>query len=61
LGSGLWNTLLISLGALLGTQYHLIDQYSSILNYLVIAAVAGVVVWLVIRRIRRGRAERSSG
>jgi membrane protein DedA with SNARE-associated domain len=61
LGSGLWNTLLISLGALLGTQYHLIDQYSSILNYLVIAAVVGVVVWLVIRRIRRARAERSSG
>jgi len=28
---------------------------------LVIAAVVGVVVWLVIRRIRRARAERSSG
>lgn len=55
-GSALWNSLLIGLGAALGTQYRLIDQYSSYLNYAVYAAIAGVVLWLVIRRVRRMRA-----
>ena len=54
-GSGLWNTLLIILGAALGTQYELVDRYSRYLNYAVYTAVAAVVVWLVARRIRRTR------
>lgn len=55
LGSALWNGLLIGLGAALGSQYELIDQYSAVLDYIVIAVVVGIVVWLVVRRIRRGR------
>ena len=54
-GSGLWNGLLIGLGAALGTQYELIDQYSKYLDYVVYAAIAGVVVWLVARRVVRSR------
>jgi membrane protein DedA with SNARE-associated domain len=54
-GSALWNGLLIGLGAALGTQYELIEKYSDYLNYIVYAAIVGVVAWLVIRRIRRGR------
>ena len=56
-GSGLWNVVLISLGAALGTQYGLVQQYSRYLNYAVWTALAGFVVWLVVRRIRRGRAD----
>jgi len=59
-GSGVWNGLLVTLGALLGRQYHLIDQYSAFLNYAVYAAIAAVVVWLVIRRIRRVRQNREA-
>jgi len=55
LGSALWNSLLIGLGAALGTQYALIDEYSHWLNYAVYAAIGGVVLWLVVRRLRRGR------
>jgi membrane protein DedA with SNARE-associated domain len=54
-GSGIWNTLLILLGAALGTQYRLVDQYAQYLNYAVYAAIAGVVAWLISRRIRRRR------
>ena len=54
-GSAVWNGLLVSLGAALGTQYELIEQYSRYLNYAVYLAIAGVVVWLVVRRIRRSR------
>ena len=54
-GSAVWNGLLVSLGAALGTQYELIEQYSRYLNYAVYLAIAGVVIWLVVRRIRRSR------
>ncbi|CAD5989783.1 DedA family protein [Agreia sp. COWG] len=52
-GSAIWNGLLIGLGAALGTQYELIEKYSDYLNYIVYAAIIGVVGWLVIRRMRR--------
>jgi membrane protein DedA with SNARE-associated domain len=54
-GSGLWNGLLIGLGALLGPQYRLIDEYARYLNYAVYAAVASVVGSLILRNIRRRR------
>ncbi len=54
-GSGIWNTLLIALGAALGTQYELVDQYSNVLNFAVYAGIAGVLVWLVVRWARRKR------
>lgn len=59
-GTGVWNGLLITLGALLGTQYELIDTYSSLLNYAVYAVLGGLLIWLIVRRIRRGRAERAT-
>ena len=54
-GSALWNGLLVSLGAALGSQYQLINRYSNFLNYAVYAAIAGVIVWLIIRQGRRNR------
>ncbi len=54
-GSGLWNGLLIGLGALLGAQYRLIDEYSRFLNYALYAALAAVIVWLAVRTISRRR------
>ncbi|MCU1522668.1 MAG: alanine dehydrogenase [Arthrobacter sp.] len=59
-GSGLWNGFLIGLGALLGPQYRLIDEYARFLNYAVLAAVVTVVAWVIVRRIRRRR-DRPSG
>lgn len=52
-GSAIWNSLLIGVGALLGTRYELVEQYSSVLNYAVYAALAALIVWLVVRAIRR--------
>lgn len=57
-GSGLWNGALIGLGYLLGTQYRLIEQYSRFLNYAVYAAIAVTVVLLVVRRVKRVKANR---
>ncbi len=57
-GSGLWNALLIGLGMALGTQYELVEQYGHYLDYAFYAAIAGVLVWAVARRVRSRRAER---
>lgn len=52
-GSGAWNSLLIGLGAALGTQYAVVEQYSRYLNYAVYLAVATGIAWLIVRRLRR--------
>jgi len=52
-GSAVWNSLLVLLGAALGTQYELLDRYANYLDYAVYAAIAVLIGWLVIRRIRR--------
>ena len=55
-GSGLWNAVLIGLGAALGSEYARVEQYSRFLNYAVWAAVMALVAWLVVRGLRRRRA-----
>jgi membrane protein DedA with SNARE-associated domain len=57
-GSGLWNGALIGLGYLLGSQYRLIEQYSRFLNYAVYGALGVLVVWLIVRGVRRSKARR---
>lgn len=54
-GSGIWNGLLIGLGAALGTQYELVDQYSGILDYAIYSIVAILLAVLVVRRVRRAQ------
>lgn len=54
-GSGLWNGALIGLGALLGAQYHLVEQYSRYLNYAIYAGLAAAVIGLVARDRKRRR------
>lgn len=56
LGSLLWNGLLVGAGWLLGSQYEVVDRYSGLLDWAVVAVVVGVIGWLVVRRVRRGRA-----
>jgi membrane protein DedA with SNARE-associated domain len=58
-GTALWNALLIGLGAALGSQYELIDKYSSILDAIIIGVVVVLIGMLVVRRIKRRRAEKT--
>lgn len=55
LGSGLWNTLLIGVGAALGTQHHLLEQWLEYLDLVVYSAIAAALVVLIVRRIREAR------
>ena len=52
LGSAVWNALLIGLGWVLGHRWEAIRQWAQVLEWLVLAALAGLVVWFVWRRLR---------
>lgn len=60
LGSGLWNSLLVGAGYALGTQYALVERYSAVLDYVVVAVLVLAVALLVRRRVRRRRSAASS-
>lgn len=61
LGSGAWNGLLIGLGAALGTQYELVDQYAGVLDAVIYSAIGVLLLALVVRSIRRHRAAARAG
>lgn len=58
LGSATWNTVLVGAGYALGTQYALVERYSGVLDYLVVALLVLAVGLLARRRVRRRRAAR---
>jgi len=53
LGSGIWNTVLIGAGYLLGTQYELLEGYLKYLDYVVFAAIAIFIGWYLVRWYRK--------
>ncbi|WP_082600806.1 DedA family protein [Agromyces sp. Root81] len=55
IGSGLWNSLLIGVGAALGTQHALLEEYLQYLDWVVYGAIAIALVVLVIRRVLEHR------
>jgi len=60
-GSAVWNTIFVMAGYLLGENWHVIEQYADILQYVVIAAAVAAIVWFLVVRIRavvRERRER---
>lgn len=52
IGSGLWNALLLGVGAALGTQHEQLEHYLGYVDYVVYAALAIALVVLVVRRMR---------
>lgn len=50
LGSVLYNVAHVGLGWALGSQWTLVERYEPIVKYVVLAALAGGVVWFVWRR-----------
>ena len=51
-GSAIWNTIFVCAGYLLGENWHLVDQYAGIFQWVVIAVIAGVVLWFIVSRLR---------
>lgn len=58
IGSGIWNALLIGVGAALGTQHEQLEHYLGYLDYAVYTAIAIALVVLIVRRMREAAGER---
>lgn len=52
-GSLVWNTAFVVAGYLLGEHWPLVERYASILQYVVVAAIAVAAGVFVVRRVRR--------
>ncbi|MEU4364294.1 DedA family protein [Promicromonospora sp. NPDC023987] len=53
LGSGVWNTLLVGAGYLLGDQWHVVEESVGVFQKVVIVVVALLLVWWVVKIVRR--------
>ncbi|MFG6444181.1 DedA family protein [Microbacterium sp. P07] len=63
-GSAVWNTIFVMAGFLLGENWHVIEQYADVFQYIVIAVVVALVAWFLFVRIRaavRARRESQTG
>lgn len=60
LGSLVWNTIFVLAGYFLGENWHLVEGYASVLQYVVIAAVIALVTVYVVKRVRKNRARKNA-
>jgi membrane protein DedA with SNARE-associated domain len=61
IGSGVWNTLLVGLGYILGEQWHRVEEYSKPIEYGVLAVLLAIgIIWFA-RRLRRVLNDRRTG
>jgi membrane protein DedA with SNARE-associated domain len=61
IGSGVWNTLFVGGGYLLGTRWQKLEQYSSYVEYAIIAFFVGSVAWWAVKKIRKRRSRSAAG
>ncbi len=61
LGSGVWNTLFVSLGYTLGSRWRQVEQYSTYFDYAIIAFFAISITWWVVKKLRKRKAKEPAG
>ncbi|EOM77869.1 DedA family protein [Rhodococcus rhodnii] len=52
LGSAIWNSIFILAGYYLGENWEVVEQYAGILQYVVLAAIVGLVGWFVYSKVK---------
>jgi membrane protein DedA with SNARE-associated domain len=55
LGSGVWNSVFVVAGYLLGENWAAVGPYAETLQWVVVAALTAAVTWFVVVRLRRRR------
>lgn len=58
-GSAIWNSIFVVAGFVLGENWHVVDEYAGVLQWIVIVVVAALLLWWLIVRIRTISARRS--
>lgn len=61
IGSGVWNTIFVMAGFTLGANWHVVEPYADVLQWIVIVAVVAVLVVWIVRRILDDRRRRTAG
>ncbi|MFS0735240.1 DedA family protein [Microbacterium sp. 1P10UB] len=51
-GSLVWNTIFVMAGFLLGENWHVIEAYADVFQYIVIGLIVAAVAWFVVVRVR---------
>ncbi len=51
-GSAIWNTVFVLAGYFLGEQWHRVEDYVGVFQWIVIIAVLGAVCWWLVLRVR---------
>lgn len=59
LGSAIWNSGFVLAGYLLGANWHVVDSYAGILQYVVLAGIAVAIVVFVVKRLRERKKARA--
>jgi membrane protein DedA with SNARE-associated domain len=57
LDSFVWNGAFIGLGWALGSEWTLVERYSSLIDYVVLAAIGAGLIWFVWHQRRKKRQE----
>nr|WP_315268292.1 DedA family protein [Microbacterium lemovicicum] len=57
-GSLVWNTIFVMAGFLLGENWHVIEAYADVFQYIVIALIVAAVAWFVVVRVRAAASSR---
>ena len=53
IGNCIWNGMFIALGWALGSQWEIVREYTSVIEYAVLAVLTGVILRFVLRRSKR--------
>lgn len=60
-GSTIWNTIFVTVGYFLGSNWTVIAPYTDVLSYVVYAIIALLAAWTLMNLIRRERRRRREG
>ncbi len=60
LGSGIWNSIFVGGGYLLGSRWQRLEEYSNYINYAVLVFFVVTVAWWVVKKTRKRRREPAS-
>lgn len=52
IGSLIWNSVFVLAGFFLGEAWPIVERYTDVLQYLVIAVAVGALIWFVVARVR---------
>ena len=59
-GSAIWNTIFVLAGFYLGENWHLVERYAGIFQWIVIVVVVLLLAWWVVARVRSIRTKRGA-